>query len=256
MSEPMSEPQPVIQRIRLRSDGPLLAVREAIYVVRTRWSWRCAMSGRAGRDVLQTIIEALTRLRDTRPGSYLVPAYRSVPIDGGDGNSVERLLLCTYGGQELATASEAHFSEEEVLRFANSHATLLAELHRAGFSGFRPQLEDIVWREDGRDWTFYGWEGVRRDTCYAVGDLGAAGRLLGAPSSGAPCAVHPTSRPVFRSRFLASRIAGHVPFAAASSLAGPRQRTRCSIFTGARQSFSRRGHFFHAVLAVYPHCHC
>lgn len=187
----MSEPQPVIKRIRLRSDGPQRTVWEARYDGQDMLEIEARDVGAEDQNALGVVEEALTCARAVRLGSHLVPEFRSVLFDDGYGNHIVRLVLSMDGGQVLAAASESQCSEEEVLRFASSHAALLAALHRAGFSGFRPQLEDIVWRDSGREWTFYGWQEVRRDARSTVGDLSAAGRLWALLLLGHPAPTTP-----------------------------------------------------------------
>lgn len=86
---------------------------------------------------------------------------------------------------------QAPTTEDRVLRLARCHVDLLAALHRAGFSGLQPTLDDVWWDATTGLFTLLGWESVREDLQSQASDWQSAACAWIELLTGAPPAVFP-----------------------------------------------------------------
>lgn len=94
-------------------------------------------------------------------------------------------------GAPLAASWPIHAGEEDILHLALQHVQLLNALHQAGFSGLRPEIEDIWWDPDYAAATILGWEWVKENDQGRRDDLKRAAALWTQLQCGAPPPVFP-----------------------------------------------------------------
>lgn len=94
-------------------------------------------------------------------------------------------------GAPLAASWPIHAGEEDVLHLALQHVQLLNALHQTGFSGLRPEIEDIWWDPDYNAATILGWEWVKENNQGRRDDLKRAAALWTQLLCGAPPPVFP-----------------------------------------------------------------
>lgn len=103
----------------------------------------------------------------------------------------ETTLALGLRGAPLAASWPEDAGEQDVLHLALQHVQLLNRLHQAGFSGLRPEIEDIWWDPDYIAATILGWEWVKEDNQGRRDDLKRAAALWTQLLCGAPPPVFP-----------------------------------------------------------------
>ena len=180
----MSVYPPSIQRTRLRSMGQQVAVWDA----RDKYDQAVVeLEALSDHAALEPIHDALQTLADSglQPADF--PAISRVDRDQ-DG-SVTRLFLHGLRGQPLSADWAQTAGELELLRLAHRHFALLAQLHRAGYSGLRPTVDEVFWNSNTMALTVFGWEDVRAGESGQDGDLRAAALLWGEALTGRPLPI-------------------------------------------------------------------